>query len=96
MSSEEYRQQRAAELKLEDEIKDLIREKIRGTDWDCPGGVLDRFLLVMTSIDEDGDDVTVWLTDASWPNAEGMANRVLRDVKRREDTRYNRMMEQEG
>lgn len=86
--SEEYRQMRADEVKLEDEVMSAIEQVVQGSAWSSPDAMLKDVLVVMTFVDSDNDHVTTWLTTNSWLTAEGMARRVIRDVEARDRLRY--------
>lgn len=82
-SKEQYRALRQKEVETEDKVRDAVVEAVKGSKWEVPNGVMTEVLVVMTSIDDDGDYCTVWVNKGSWCSAEGMAHRVLRDVHAR-------------
>jgi hypothetical protein len=79
----EYRAARNKEIEAENKILDAVAEAVKGSKWEVPNGVMTEVLVVMTSVDDDGDYCTVWVNKGSWCTAEGMARRVLRDVDAR-------------
>lgn len=84
---EEYRQRRAEEVRLEQKVLDAVAEAVSGSKWEVPNAVMTNVLVVMTSVDDDKDHCTTWLTAGSWTEAEGMARRVIRDVEWRDHLR---------
>lgn len=84
---EEYRRSRAEDVVIEQKILDAVSEIVKGTKWEVPNSVMTDVLVVMTSIDDDRDHMTVWINSGSWCTAEGMAHRVIRDVEARDRMR---------
>lgn len=84
---EDYRQRRAKDVAIEQKMLDAVSDVVSGTEWEVPKSVMVDCMVVMMSKDDDGDYVTVWMHAGSTPQAEGMANRVLRDIECMEDAR---------
>lgn len=78
---ERYQRLRAAEIQAEDRMLNAVTEAVKGSKWEVPNAVMTEILVVMTSVDDDGDHCTVWINKGSWCMAEGQARRVLRDIE---------------
>ena len=89
MDKEAYRAARAKEVEAENKVLDAVSEAVKGSKWEVPNAVMTEVLVVMTSVDDDGDYCTVWVNKGSWCAAEGMAHRVLRDVEARHQMGIN-------
>lgn len=79
-----YKTERAKEVEFEKKLVDSIQESVRNTEWQPPNGILKEVLVVMTFVDDDGDHMTCWVSNAGKLTADGMARRVTRDVERTE------------
>jgi hypothetical protein len=90
MDREEYRQKRAEDLQVEQHMLDAVAEAAKGTEWEVPNSVMVDCLVVMMCRDDDGDYCVTWMNAGSRAAAEGMANRVLRDIEFMEMTRLER------
>lgn len=81
---EAYSQHRLETRRVEQKVLDAIAEAVKGSVWEVDRAVLTEVIVAMNWVDDDGDHFMVWLNTGSWTQAEGMARRILRDVKSRE------------
>ena len=77
MPSSRTPEDRAIEQKMLDAVADVIRDTEFAPE---EGGILVDALVVMISVDRDGDHGISWMSHGSVHQAEGMARKVVRDI----------------